>query len=63
MFENLNNVGQNLDFLEGQSAKELLDQIKQIKLPIQIISMYAVGSRHFAWILTTAKINKVTKGK
>ena len=63
MFENLNNISQNLTFLEGQSAQELLDQIKQIRLPIQIISMYAVGSRHFAWIVTTAKINKVTKGK
>ena len=63
MFENLNNYSQNLNFLEGNSAQELLDQIKQFKLPVQILSIYAVGSKHFAWIVTTAKVNKVSKGK
>lgn len=63
MFDNLNNLSHNFTFLEGQSAQELLDQIKQIKLPVQIVSMYAVGTRHYAWIITTAKINKITKGK
>jgi hypothetical protein len=63
MFENLNAQGQNLNFLEGNSAQELLDQIKQIKLPIQIMSMYAVGSRHFVWFISTANIKKITKGK
>ncbi len=63
MFENLNNYSQNLTFLEGLSAQELLDQIKQIKLPVQILSIYAVGSKHVAWIVTTAKINKVKKEK
>lgn len=62
-FDNLNDLGNTLEFLEGQSAQELLNQIKSITLPTKIIAMYSVGSRHFAWIQTTAKIKKVIKGE
>ncbi|RTL05194.1 hypothetical protein EKK58_08580 [Candidatus Dependentiae bacterium] len=61
-FENLNPY-QKLDYLEAQGAEELKTQLLQIKTPINIISMYAVGSRHICWILTQDKINKIKKDK
>ena len=63
MFENLNNEGRNLMFLVGLDANELLGQIKDITLPVRIISIYAVGSRHYAWIQTTAKVKTVNREK
>lgn len=49
----------NLEFLVANGAQELLDQIRQIKLPCQIIAMYPVGSKHYAWIKPTGKLKKV----
>jgi len=63
MFENLNNIGSNLNYFVGNSADEILDQVKQIKLPVQVVSMYAVGAKHFIWFITTAKITKTTSNK
>lgn len=60
-FENLNNY-QNLEFLVGSSPEELKDQILQIKTPIEIIAIYAVGARHVAWLRTHDKIVKKKKG-
>jgi len=49
-FTNLSNV-QNLNFLEGMSPKELLDQIMQIRnTPLKIHAIYWDGKRHIAWI-------------
>lgn len=63
MFENLNYVGQALQFIEGRSPQELLDRLKSITLPVTIISIYAYGNRHIAWITTQAKIIKKKKGE
>ena len=60
-FENLNPYVK-LEFLEGQSADELKNQLSQIRTPINILHMYAVGSRHFCWFLAQDKINKIKKG-
>lgn len=62
LFENLNSNSDLLNFLVGNSPEELLNQIKQIRLPTDILAIYAVGSRHICWFRTTAKIKKV-KGK
>jgi len=63
MFDNLNQVGLGLEFLEALSAEELKKQIQSITLPTKIISIYAIGSRHIAWIQTTAKVQKIKKDK
>jgi hypothetical protein len=47
----------------GDSAEDLKNQITSIRLPTKIIAIYAVGSKHVAWIQTTAKIVKKVKGK
>lgn len=61
-FENLNPY-LKLEFLEALSAQDLKDQLSQIKTPINILHMYAVGARHICWFLTEAKINKIKKEK
>jgi hypothetical protein len=48
-FTSLNNI-QNLNFLEGLSPQDLLDQINQIIVPIKIHAIYSYGQRHVAWI-------------
>lgn len=60
MFENLSGL-KNIDFLIGITPQELLDQINTIRLPCRIISIYAVGSRHIAWVQCTSKLKKVKK--
>lgn len=59
MFTSINPLSENLNFLVGNSPEELEKMIKQITLPVQIISIYSSGSKHYAWFITTAKIKKV----
>lgn len=59
MFDSLNNLKDSLNFLTGNSPEELELMLKQINLPVQIISIYSSGSKHYAWFITTAKIKKV----
>jgi hypothetical protein len=61
MFTNLNEKGQALEYLVGNSPEELLNLIRSFDLPISIVSMYAIGSKHIAWILTTQKVVKVKR--
>jgi hypothetical protein len=63
MFDSLNPNTSALEFLMGDSAEDLKNQITSIRLPTKIIAIYAVGSKHVAWIQTTAKIVKKVKGK
>jgi hypothetical protein len=63
MFENINNLGNSLNYFVGNSPEEILEQVKQIKLPMQVISMYSVGAKHYIWFVTTAKIIKTTTNK
>lgn len=58
-FSNLNPLGDNLDYIEAMSTRELLAQIKKIRLPVRIVSIYSYGSVHIAWIETKAKIKKI----
>lgn len=60
-FSNLNPYG-GLQFLVGNSPEQLVEQLAQIKTPIKIISMYAMGQNHIVWFLADVKINKVKKG-
>jgi len=62
MFDSLNQNA-SLDYLEGQSLEELKKALLSINLPVNIISIYAFGSRHVAWFTTDAKIIKKTKSK
>lgn len=47
--------------LIGESAEDLHKQLTSITLPVKIITIYAQGSKHYAWIYTSAKIIKKTK--
>lgn len=60
MFDSLNTY-ENLNYLESASAEELKNMIQSIKLPSKIISIYALGSRHYAWVQTNSKIVKENK--
>lgn len=60
LFENLN-LNASLNFLKGNSEEELLGMIKSIRLPLKIISIYSVGTKHVAWFQTSAKIVKKKK--
>jgi hypothetical protein len=61
-FDNLNSVGDALDYIQATSPEKLLEEIKKIRLPVKIMTIYSYGNVHIAWILTRAKLKKV-KGK
>lgn len=58
-FSNLNTLAGTLEYVEAMSTRDLMAQLKKIKLPTKIISIYAYGSVHVAWIMTHAKLKKV----
>jgi len=60
MFDAVNSI-QSLTFVQGDSAEDLLKQLRLIRLPVAIVAMYAVGSKHIAWIKTDAKLVKKAK--
>ena len=51
----------HLEVLQARSAADLKAQLIQIRLPYKILSIYAVGSMHFAWVSLTRKIRKMEK--
>ena len=58
--DKLNNYG-NIEFLFGDTADDLKMQLIQINIPFKIIAMYGLANKHFAWIVPSRKIKKVTK--
>lgn len=52
-----------IEFLTGNSPTELQEQLKQIKLPFRIVTIYALGGSHVAWIIPTLPLKKVSKNK
>ena len=56
--ENLSSY-QNLEFFSGKSPEELKKQLEQIRLPYQILSIYAVGGAHVAWVNLTRPVKKI----
>ena len=60
--DSLNNLV-GLEFLEASGAEDLKQQIKAIQFPVRVISIYAMGAKHYAWIETRANIVKKTKSK
>lgn len=62
LFENLNSY-EGLDFLVGDSAEDLKQQLNSIRSHIQILFIYATGTKHICWFTAKTKINKKTKGK
>lgn len=60
MFDSLNNL-EKLEFLVGDSPESLKAMLKSITLPVRLLSIYAVGTKHIAWIMTDARIKKVKK--
>jgi hypothetical protein len=58
LFDSFNSYDKTLYVLESDSAEGLREQIIAIRLPTRILTIYAMGETHFAWIQTTAKIKK-----
>lgn len=54
-FDRLNQL-EALKIIAGRDEEELLAKLRQIRLPTRIVSIYAAGTKHFAAILTDAKI-------
>lgn len=55
---------QGLEFISAASPEELHATLKGIRIQFRILSIYAQGAKHIAWIDTGAiKIKKVTKKK
>lgn len=51
-----------VEYLVGKTPEDLKAQIKSIRSPIKILSMYANGDDHYVWFLSGVKINKIKKG-
>ena len=51
----------NIEHLSGSSPEDLKTQLRQIKLPYRIVSIYSQGGAHIAWIIPTLPIKKVSK--
>ncbi len=47
----------------AESAQELEDKFAKIRIPWRPISIYAVGNRHYAWVITDMPIPRHTKKK
>lgn len=60
-FSSLNAYGDTLEFIDAESPTKLRDLIRSLRSEVQILSIYAYGSRHIAWISTRTKIKR--KGK
>ena len=54
---------QNIIFLSAKDAESLQQQLQNIKLSYQIISIYAFQGRHYAWIVPSVPVKKVVKKK
>jgi len=50
--------GLNAQFLMAESADELQGLLSQIRTPIKLITIYASGSRHYAWFNSSTTIKK-----
>lgn len=50
-------------FIQGESADELQTLLNNIRVPYRILSIYGVGSRHYAWIVTEMPLPKAPKAK
>jgi hypothetical protein len=48
----------NLEFFTGSSPEDLEKQFKQIRLPFQIVAIYAQGGNHVAWLSLAKPIRK-----
>jgi hypothetical protein len=55
------NVNEKLEFFQADSPEELKTFIKSVRLPLYIVSIYSVGSKHIAWFLTDARIKRTKK--
>jgi SOS response regulatory protein OraA/RecX len=60
--DNLSRFG-NAIFLSGASPEELQRQLQELRIRYEIISIYAQGSNHIAWINPAIKVIKKQKTK
>jgi len=57
-FDRLNQLDK-LQHLTGDSPQDLDAQLKQIKMPVHIVNIYGVGTKHYCWFYTDSKIKKI----
>lgn len=50
-----------IDFLEAISIKDLVEQIRQLEQEVEIVAVYAGGSKHYALINVNRPILKKKK--
>jgi hypothetical protein len=53
----------NINFLIGDSPEDLQRMLREIRIPFQIVSMYAQGTKHLAWINSDIPVIKQQKNK
>jgi len=51
----------NLQVITASTASELATVLRDIQLPFSIISIYAQGARHYAWIVPSRPVKIVPK--
>jgi len=58
--DNLSNHS-NIDYLIGSSMEDLVNQLKQIQMPLKILSSHTIGTRPAVIISLTRPIKKLKK--
>ena len=60
--DNLSN-NQNIEVIHSDDASKLKEALASIKLPFEIVSVYGLNGRHYAWIIPTVKVQVVPAKK
>jgi hypothetical protein len=58
---NRNPYKDSLFYLSAKTPEDLERQIKEIRSPLEIKSIYSHNNRHIAWIVTGAKVKRTKK--
>ena len=52
-----------IEYLEAISVRDLVEQIRQLEQEVEIVQIYASGTKHYAVINCKRPIKKVVKKK
>jgi hypothetical protein len=53
----------NMIVLKDRDEMKLLDQIKEISFPVEIVAMYGMNGHHFAYLVPDRPVKRVVKKK
>lgn len=51
----------NIQVINAKDAETLQEALSQLTIPYNIVSIYGMNGRHFAWIETVKKTRKVRR--